>query len=67
MNSSFTALNDVIYLMRRFNFKLTVVCSNQVQADNIVDYFESKGFHEDNVTVQIKPGSAVRFLRTPAN
>ena len=66
-NSSFTAINDVIYLMRRFNFKLTVVCGNQVQADNIVAYLESKGFHEDDVTVQIKPGSAVRFLRTPAN
>jgi hypothetical protein len=67
MNSSFTALNDVIYLMRRFDFKLTVVCSNQAQADQIVEYLESKGFHEDSVSVQIKPGSAVRFLRSPAN
>jgi hypothetical protein len=66
-NSSYTAINDVIYLMRRFNFKLTVVCSNQAQADNIVNYLESKGFTQDFVTVQIKPGSAVRFLRTPAN
>ena len=53
--------------MRRFNFKLTVVCSNQAQADNIVNYLESKGFTQNFVTVQIKPGSAVRFLRTPAN
>ena len=67
MNSSFTALNDVIYLIRRFDFKLTVVCSNQAQADQIVEYLESKGFHEDSVSVQIKPGSAVCFLRSPAN
>ena len=66
-NSSFTALHDVIYLMRRFDFKLTVICGSQAQADNIVEYMESKGFHEKDVTVQIKPGSAIRFLRTPAN
>lgn len=60
-NSSYSALNDVILLMRKYKFKLTIVCNRQSVADPIAKYFEQKGF-EGKFNVQIKPGAQVRFL-----
>lgn len=60
-NSSYSALNDVILLMRKYKFKVTIVCNRQSAADAIKDYFESKGF-EGKFTVQIKPVKHVQFI-----
>ena len=50
LNSSYTSLNDVIYLMRKFNFDLEIQCSSPAgedvsnqQAQAIVDYLVEKG------------------------
>lgn len=63
MNSSFSALNDVILLMRQYKFNIIIVCGKQKQADAIVQYMESKGFYEDRVTIQIKPESPITIKR----
>lgn len=61
LNSSYSALNDVILLMRKYKFKLTVICNRQSVATPITEYLELKGF-KNKFDVQIKPGSQVRFL-----
>lgn len=58
-DASYSALNDVILLMRKYKFKLTITCS-QHAATPIAEYFELKGF-KDKFDIQIKPGSPVRF------
>jgi len=56
LNSSYTALNDAIYLLRKFNFDLEVQCSSPAgqeasdkQAQAIFDYIVEKGISENRV------------------
>ena len=56
LNSSYTALNDVIYLMRRFNFNLDIQCSSPAgqdvsdqQAQAIADYIIEKGIDKKRI------------------
>lgn len=62
LNSSYTALNDVIFLMRKYNFHIKVLCSKDYQANAIVNYMNSKGYYSDKVSVQIKEGSDIQFF-----
>lgn len=64
LNSSYSALNDVIQLMRQFKFNLTITCGKQRQADAIKAYMESKGFTKDKVTIQVKQESPIILKRT---
>jgi hypothetical protein len=56
LNSSYTALNDVIYLMRKNIFILEIQCSSpsgqevsEKQAQAIVDYLVEKGIDENRI------------------
>ena len=56
LNSSYTALNDVIYLMRKHTFNLEIQCSNingeeasQKQAQAIADYIIEKGIDKARI------------------
>lgn len=61
LKGSHTALNDVIELMRRYSFNLEVQCSasgpnaqalSEARAKAIAEYFDRKGFEDDQVKVQ---------------
>ena len=56
LNSSYTALNDVIYLMRKHVFFLEIQCSNakgveasEKQAQAIADYLIEKGIDKERI------------------
>lgn len=59
LNSSYTALNDVIYLMRKFVFDLEIQCStpageevSNLQAQAIADYLIEKGIDKKRIHAQ---------------
>lgn len=67
LNSSYTALNDVIELLRRYNFNIEVECSasgsnakavSVNRAQTIADYFDSKGFDMTRVKTRGTGASA---------
>jgi len=59
LNSSYTALNDVIYLMRKYVFNLEIQCSSasgdelaNQQAQAIADYLIEKGIDKKRIRTQ---------------
>lgn len=61
-NSSYTALNDIIFLMRKYKLRITIQCGKEYQANAITNYMESKGFLSDKVNVQIKEDSGIQIF-----
>ena len=76
LNSTYTVLNDVIYLMRRYDFVLEIQCSSpageevaEQQAQAIADYMIEKGIHKKRIQAKgygkkLPQGPKYRHLNT---